>query len=179
MWLATFDRSMTSYQDTRVHVCLYLIAPTGHGLRALDLVTMKKLDNKVNIIPIIAKSDTITKEELFQCKAKIMDDIKTNNIQVYQLPVDDEDTADINQRMNADLPFAVVASSEFTVVKGRAQRCRIYPWGTVFVTTQLFLLEFQFFQFLKTSKTFNSINHCCSSTNNSFMKVNVVIAHLR
>ena len=40
-------------------------------LKALDLVTMKKLDNKVNIIPIIAKADTITKAELQKFKAKV------------------------------------------------------------------------------------------------------------
>lgn len=25
------DRSMTTYDDTRVHACLYFICPTGHG----------------------------------------------------------------------------------------------------------------------------------------------------
>lgn len=33
--------------DSRVHVCLYLISPVGHGLRAIDLVTMKALGKKV------------------------------------------------------------------------------------------------------------------------------------
>lgn len=37
-------------------------------LKSLDLVTMKKLDSKVNIIPVIAKSDTITKAELQRFK---------------------------------------------------------------------------------------------------------------
>ena len=41
-----------------------------NSLKALDLVTMKKLDNKVNIIPVIAKSDTITKAELSKFKQK-------------------------------------------------------------------------------------------------------------
>lgn len=41
------------------------------SLKALDLVTMKKLDTKVNIIPIIAKADTITKTELSKFKTKV------------------------------------------------------------------------------------------------------------
>lgn len=41
------------------------------SLKALDLVTMKKLDNKVNIIPVIAKADTITKAELQKFKQKV------------------------------------------------------------------------------------------------------------
>ena len=41
-------RSLFNYHDTRIHICLYFIAPTGHSLKSLDLVTMKKLDSKVN-----------------------------------------------------------------------------------------------------------------------------------
>jgi len=64
-------RQLYNYHDTRVHACLYFIAPTGHSLKSLDLVTMKKLDSKVNIIPIIAKSDTITKSELQKFKVSL------------------------------------------------------------------------------------------------------------
>lgn len=42
-------RSLFNYHDTRIHICLYFIAPTGHSLKSLDLVTMKKLDSKVKV----------------------------------------------------------------------------------------------------------------------------------
>lgn len=42
-------RSLFDYHDTRIHVCLYFITPTGHSLKSLDLVTMKKLDSKVHV----------------------------------------------------------------------------------------------------------------------------------
>ena len=51
-----------SFHDTRIHACLYFITPNGHGLKSLDLVCMKKLDSKVNIIPVIAKADTVNKQ---------------------------------------------------------------------------------------------------------------------
>jgi len=35
------------------------------------MVTMQKLDSKVNIIPVIAKADTITKAELQKFKIKV------------------------------------------------------------------------------------------------------------
>lgn len=38
------------------------------SLKSIDLVCMKKLDTKVNIIPIIAKADTISKTELQKFK---------------------------------------------------------------------------------------------------------------
>lgn len=40
-------------------------------MKSLDLETMKKLDTKVNIIPVIAKADTITKAELQKFKLKV------------------------------------------------------------------------------------------------------------
>merc|ERR1711990_414709 len=44
--------------DKRVHACLYFIAPTGHGLKPLDVEVMKKIHKKVNIIPVIGKADS-------------------------------------------------------------------------------------------------------------------------
>lgn len=38
-------RSLSSYHDSRIHICLYFICPTGHGLKSLDLVCMKKVRN--------------------------------------------------------------------------------------------------------------------------------------
>ncbi|OXB54750.1 hypothetical protein ASZ78_005813, partial [Callipepla squamata] len=93
-------RSLYNYHDTRIHVCLYFITPTGHSLKSLDLVTMKKLDSKVNIIPIIAKADTISKSELHKFKIKIMSELVSNGVQIYQFPTDDEAVAEINSVMN-------------------------------------------------------------------------------
>uniref|UniRef100_A0A2K6L1K0 Septin n=1 Tax=Rhinopithecus bieti TaxID=61621 RepID=A0A2K6L1K0_RHIBE len=39
-------RSLFEYHDSRIHVCLYFISPTGHSLKSLDLLTMKNLDSK-------------------------------------------------------------------------------------------------------------------------------------
>lgn len=64
-------RSLSTCHDSRIHICLYFICPTGHGLKSLDLVCMKKLDTKVNIIPIIAKADTISKTELQRFKVRM------------------------------------------------------------------------------------------------------------
>ncbi|NXO38623.1 SEP11 protein, partial [Locustella ochotensis] len=106
-------RSLFNYHDTRIHACLYFIAPTGHSLKSLDLVTMKKLDRpvqscmwrccpvlQVNIIPIIAKADTIAKNELHKFKSKIMSELVSNGVQIYQFPTDEETVAEINATMS-------------------------------------------------------------------------------
>ena len=35
--------------DTLVHACLYFIAPTGHGLKPLDIDFMRRIHNKVKL----------------------------------------------------------------------------------------------------------------------------------
>ncbi|XP_041947144.1 septin-8-A isoform X1 [Alosa alosa] len=129
-------RSLFNYHDTRIHICLYFIAPTGHSLKSLDLVTMKKLDSKVNIIPIIAKADTISKSELHKFKIKIMSELVSNGVQIYQFPTDDEAVTEINSSMNAHLPFAVVGSVEEVKVGNKTVRARQYPWGVVQVENE-------------------------------------------
>lgn len=129
-------RSLFSYHDTRIHSCLYFIAPTGHSLKALDLVTMKKLDSKVNIIPVIAKADTITKAELQKFKAKVMSELMSNGVQIYQFPAEDETVAETNKSMNAHLPFAVVGSNDEVKMGNKMVKARQYPWGTVQVENE-------------------------------------------
>lgn len=129
-------RSLVAYHDTRIHACLYFISPTGHGLKSIDLVCMKKLDSKVNIIPIIAKADTISKVELQKFKIKIMSELVSNGVQIYQFPTDDDTVAEINSTMNTLLPFAVVGSTDFVRVGNKVVRARQYPWGTVIVENE-------------------------------------------
>uniref|UniRef100_A0A673VE63 Septin n=1 Tax=Suricata suricatta TaxID=37032 RepID=A0A673VE63_SURSU len=129
-------RVLHAYHDSRIHVCLYFIAPTGHSLKSLDLVTMKKLDSKVNIIPIIAKSDAISKSELTKFKIKITSELVSNGVQIYQFPTDDESVAEINGTMNAHLPFAVIGSTEELKIGNKMMKARQYPWGTVQVENE-------------------------------------------
>lgn len=78
--------------DNRVHTCLYFIAPSGHGLKPLDVEFMQRLCDKVNIIPVIAKADTMTPEEIQLFKKQVIFTllfwlciIVTNNIALLRL----------------------------------------------------------------------------------------------
>lgn len=53
------------FRDNRVHALVYFIAPTGHSLREMDIEFMRRLSPRVNVIPVIGKSDTMTPSELF------------------------------------------------------------------------------------------------------------------
>ncbi|KAM9204438.1 septin-10 [Mergus octosetaceus] len=129
-------RSLFSYHDTRIHACLYFISPTGHSLKTLDLLTMKSLDSKVNIIPIISKADSISKTELQKFKNKLMSELVSNDVQIYQFPTDDEAVSQVNTVMNGHLPFAVVGSTEEVKIGNKMVKARQYPWGIVQVENE-------------------------------------------
>ncbi|XP_054720440.1 septin-7-like isoform X2 [Uloborus diversus] len=121
----------TTIPDGRVHCCLYFIAPSGHGLKPLDIEFMKRLHDRVNIIPVIAKADTMTPEECHYFKRTIMSEIAQNQIKIYEFPDCDEDEEEHRQQkiMKERVPFAVVGSNTTIDVNGKHVRGRKYPWG--------------------------------------------------
>ncbi|KAJ9109842.1 hypothetical protein QFC19_001821 [Naganishia cerealis] len=152
--------------DNRVHACIYFIQPTGHSLRPIDIEFMRKLHHKVNLIPVIAKADTLTDDEVVAFKQRvsifqafnkvhqrvivayfllspstqILNDIAHNQISIFQPPIydlEDEETIAENEEIQSKVPFAVVGSDTFvTTADGRQVRGRSYPWGTIEVDNE-------------------------------------------
>ncbi|KAK2881626.1 hypothetical protein QQF64_008049 [Cirrhinus molitorella] len=122
-------------QDNRVHCCLYFISPFGHGLRPLDVEFMKALHEKVNIVPVLAKADTLTPTEVKKKKIKIREEIEQYGIKIYQFPDcdsdEDEDFKQQDQELKDSIPFAVIGSNTVVEAKGKRVRGRLYPWGIV------------------------------------------------
>lgn len=121
--------------DNRVHCCFYFINPSGHGMRPLDIAFMKAVHHKVNIVPVIAKADTLTKKEVLNLKRRIMNQIEQYGISLYPLPDcdedEDEDYREQCRLLKEAVPFAVVGSNTIIEVKGKKVRGRMYPWGVV------------------------------------------------
>ncbi|KAK2595970.1 Cell division control protein 3 [Conoideocrella luteorostrata] len=126
--------------DNRIHACVFFIQPTGHSLKPLDIEVMRRLHTKVNLIPVIAKSDTLTDEEITSFKARILADIKHHGIQIFEGPryeLDDEETIAENNEIMSKVPFAVVgATNEIKTADNRAVRGRQYPWGIIEVDNE-------------------------------------------
>ncbi|KAL0993092.1 hypothetical protein UPYG_G00103100 [Umbra pygmaea] len=119
--------------DSRVHCCIYFIPPTGHCLRPLDVEFMRRLSKVVNIVPVIAKADTLTLEERNFFKKKIREELRANGIDVYPQKEFDEDAEDrmINDKIREMIPFAVVGSDQEYQVNGRRLLGRKTKWGTI------------------------------------------------
>ncbi|XP_067325268.1 neuronal-specific septin-3 isoform X2 [Anolis sagrei] len=119
--------------DTRVHCCLYFISPTGHSLRPLDMEFMKHLSKVVNIIPVIAKADTMTLEEKIEFKQRVRKELEVNGIEFYPQKEFDEDLEDKteNDKIRESMPFAVVGSDKEYQVNGKRVLGRKTPWGVI------------------------------------------------
>ncbi|XP_063950990.1 septin-7-like isoform X2 [Lytechinus pictus] len=91
---------------------------------------MKRLHDKVNIIPLIAKADTLTPEECREFKKRIMAEINEHKIKIYEFPdIEEEEENKENKRLTERVPFAVVGSNHIMEVSGKRVRGRQYPWG--------------------------------------------------
>lgn len=124
--------------DLRVHAVLYFIKPTGHGLKPLDIETMKRISTRANLIPVIAKSDTLTALELQDFKIRIRQVIEAQEIRIFTPPLDENDQAndpaaiEHARQLIESMPFAVIGSEEkYDNGQGQLVSARKYPWGIV------------------------------------------------
>lgn len=119
--------------DSRIHSCIYFIPSTGHWLRPLDLEFMKRLGRIVNVVPVIAKADTLTLEEREEFKQRIRKDLQAHGISVYPQRELDEDTTEVllNDKIREKIPFAVVGTDEEHQVNGKRVLGRKTKWGII------------------------------------------------
>lgn len=120
-------------QYTRIHCCLYFISPTGHSLKPIDIVVLKKLSETVNVVPVIAKADSLTLEERQLFKDRIKEEFAFHNIRMYPYENEEYDSeeAAMNAQIKSIIPFAVVGSERNINVNGKTVRGRQNRWGTI------------------------------------------------
>lgn len=118
--------------DLRVHACLYFIRPTGHTLKPLDIEIMKRLGTRVNLIPVVAKADTLSPNDLLMFKQRIREVIALQQIRIYSPPIenDDEASAAHAKTLMGAMPFSIIGSTrEVKTPDGRIVKGRDYMWG--------------------------------------------------
>jgi septin 3/9/12 len=108
-------------------------------LKPLDIVALRQLSDICNVVPVIAKSDSLTIEERAEFKARIKEELDFHGIRFYppevaeagDYYVDDEDAKEraLKSIIRSLVPFAVVGSERNVVVNGKAVRGRRTKWG--------------------------------------------------
>lgn len=112
--------ALSPHSDGLVHVCLYFIA--AHRLKGVDVEFMKRLERCVNLIPVIAKADTMTVNERDAFRREIFSQLRKSRVRIFEL----EGGGQSEERVGAGLgstmppPYAVCASEA---------GFREYPWG--------------------------------------------------
>jgi hypothetical protein len=71
-----YTRAFTSFNPQAIRtlstlIILLLVLMSLSSLKQIDVEFMRRLHDKVNLIPIIAKSDTMTDEEVAEFKARV------------------------------------------------------------------------------------------------------------
>lgn len=125
--------------DMRVHACLYFVRPTGHTLKPLDIETMKRLGTRVNLIPVVAKADTLSPNDLAIFKQRIREVINAQGIRVYSPPIetDDEASAEHAKTLMNAMPFSIIGSTKDVQTRdGRVVKGRDYLWGVAEVENE-------------------------------------------
>ncbi|KAG0303253.1 hypothetical protein BGZ97_001988 [Linnemannia gamsii] len=72
--------------DNQIHACIYFIDQASHhqGLSDADIRILKRLGTRVNLIPVIARGDTLTRAQTKRLKQAILRDAAANQIQFFQ-----------------------------------------------------------------------------------------------
>lgn len=91
--------------DTRIHACLFFIQPSGHSLKPIDIVVLKKLSDVVNVVPVIAKADTLTVEERLEFKERIKAEFAFHNLKMF--PYDNEEFDDEERNLNQQIKVRI------------------------------------------------------------------------
>jgi len=94
---------------------------------------LKKLSEVVNVVPVIAKSDSMTLEERTSFKERIRQELNHHDIQLYpyESEEDDEGERELNQRVKETVPFAIVGSEKYVTIDGKEVRGRRNRWGVI------------------------------------------------
>lgn len=125
-----FDRR--NIRDNMIHCLFFFISSIGFGLTKPDIEFLKAVHNRVNIVPIIAKAEALTKDERAIFKRRVKDDLEKHRINVYQISDPDPDDTDEMKReikeIQDAMPFAVCTIAR-KADNSLAERC--YPWGKI------------------------------------------------
>lgn len=107
------------FKDGRIHALIYMIHATGHGLSDIDIHFLQHISGLVNILPVIAKADALSPEELVLNKRLILEDLDAFKIAYYKFNeyeheqdyIDDE-IIEYNRHLNSLVPFSIIGANQ-------------------------------------------------------------------
>lgn len=114
-------------QDTRIHCCLFFIQPSGHSLKPIDIVVLKKLSDFVNVVPVIAKADTLTADERQAFKERIKEEFAFHNLKMF--PYDNEEFDEEERALNGKIKVCYPISVRPVSGANQSRALYLLPWS--------------------------------------------------
>jgi len=125
------DMSTDVATDPRIDVCLYFIPP--HRLKEIDVEFMRRLANVVALIPIVAKADSMTTDELAHFRHLIRTTAMEREIRFHEFSARNYIDAGIHDHVSHGFPVFAVVSSDMYTTGAKSDvfwPVRCYQWGT-------------------------------------------------
>jgi septin family protein len=120
-------KQTSSKIDTRVHCCLFFIDTV---LKQSDIYALKELQNYTSIIPVIAKADTCTTEEIKNYKKTILSQLIEAEIAVYcHEEVCSNKTHEFHSPLGDCPPYSVISAVSRIHSGTHYYYGRKYLWG--------------------------------------------------
>ncbi|SMN20898.1 similar to Saccharomyces cerevisiae YDR218C SPR28 Sporulation-specific homolog of the yeast CDC3/10/11/12 family of bud neck microfilament genes [Maudiozyma saulgeensis] len=101
--------------DKRLHACIFFIDGNAKGLQMLDIDILSEISSLINIILVIGKSDRFNDKEVEIIKKRVNDDIKSNNIKLFDFNDDylDDIFEESEHKLIKDFqPFTVILGNK-------------------------------------------------------------------
>lgn len=92
------------------------ISTNYYSLKPIDIVVLKKLSDVVNVVPVIAKSDSLTLEERAAFKERIKEEFAFHNLKMY--PYDNDELDEEERALNAQLKVSNLDLSHWALTYG-------------------------------------------------------------
>lgn len=120
---------LASDDDPRVDICIYFLSP--HRIKPIDLKFMTELSALVPLVPVLAKADSMTTNELDDFRKGVREAlVQASKNAKRQVPFQfsEEALQEAGARPGVP-PFAIVASNTMDMSVGRFWPIRSYDWG--------------------------------------------------
>ncbi|OWB61808.1 hypothetical protein B5S29_g2711 [[Candida] boidinii] len=149
-------------KHTEVNLCLYFLNYSSRGLNALDLQAIKKLAERVNLIPIVSKVDSCTKIEIENFKKKVQNTLINQKIKVC--PFLQFESIEIDKDFRSQIPFSIINSKQpltGSINSNNNIRGRNYNWGFAqvdnlnhcdFLNLKKFIIDEHMVEFITSTK---------------------------
>ncbi|KAF9923028.1 hypothetical protein FBU30_006859 [Linnemannia zychae] len=102
----------SSMAHTLPDACLYFVL---YDLKPVDIHFMQRIMRHVNLIPILAKADTLSINQLWKAKSRILKQLEENHIEFFQFGYSLEDLKEMAAEKMAGGPPFVLSTSDLEV----------------------------------------------------------------